>query len=92
MTTDLETSINDNRTKCQVELGKLFCDLDQFPTSHTQLPFSSDVVDGSVENSHGCAVEASGAGWCWGANRVGQLGDGTTTDAPPMQPVAVLAP
>ena len=92
MTTDLETSINDDRTKCQVELGKLFCDLDQFSVSHTQLPFSSDVVDSSLEFFHGCAVEASGAGWCWGENRRGQLGDGTTTDADPLQPVAVLAP
>jgi len=92
MTTDLETSINDDETKCEVEIGKLYCDLNQFAVAHTLMPFSSDVVDSSVESVHGCAVEASGAGWCWGENRRGQLGDGTTTNANPLQPVAVLAP
>jgi alpha-tubulin suppressor-like RCC1 family protein len=39
---------------------------------------------------HTCAVASSGAGWCWGANARGQLGDWTTTGQ--LVPVAVLQP
>lgn len=40
--------------------------------------------------SHFCAVEQQGAVLCWGDNRSGALGDGTTTASP--RPVRVLAP
>jgi alpha-tubulin suppressor-like RCC1 family protein len=36
-------------------------------------------IDAGVEDA--CGIEAqSGLGYCWGSNRVGQLGDGTTVD------------
>jgi alpha-tubulin suppressor-like RCC1 family protein len=40
----------------------------------------TDVVEIAVASDHDCARTRGGAVWCWGANRNGQLGDGTTTD------------
>ena len=34
----------------------------------------------SAGDFHACAVRTSRTLWCWGYNRFGQLGDGTTTD------------
>jgi alpha-tubulin suppressor-like RCC1 family protein len=42
----------------------------------------------SVGELHACALDTSGAGYCWGANGLGQVGDGTTTDR--TLPVLVL--
>jgi alpha-tubulin suppressor-like RCC1 family protein len=44
----------------------------------------------SAGNLHTCAVTPSGAAYCWGGNRVGQLGDGTTTNR--VKPTAVVGP
>ena len=36
--------------------------------------------------SGGCAIDTSGAAWCWGPNKFGRVGDGTTvTRAAPVQ-------
>lgn len=41
-------------------------------------------------NDHTCARLRDGSAWCWGSNDHGQLGDGTTVDAP--VPVRVAMP
>lgn len=91
VTTDLEASLTDE-SKCEVESGKLFCDLPQSAVRHTHLPFTTDVADSSVEFAHGCAVESNGTAWCWGDNTLGQLGDGSQVSTDPSKPVAVLQP
>ena len=49
-----------------------------------------DAVAASAGNGHSCAVRASGRLACWGANRFGQLGDGTIVGQ--FSPVDVVWP
>src|SRR5262249_7426045 len=42
----------------------------------------------AVGEVHACALDGSGAAFCWGANGVGQVGDGTLADR--ALPVAAL--
>lgn len=49
---------------------------------------SSGVVKVSAGDYHSCAVTTEGTALCWGDNRSGQLGDGTTTQSPYPRPVA----
>ena len=39
----------------------------------------TDAVKVSVGNEHACVLHLTGSVSCWGRNRVGQIGDGTTT-------------
>ena len=42
----------------------------------------------AAASKHTCALAADGRAFCWGANRLGQLGTGTTDNATTPQPVA----
>jgi alpha-tubulin suppressor-like RCC1 family protein len=44
----------------------------------SSLAFSS-ISAAAGDAGHTCAVTTAGAGYCWGRNNAGQLGDGTTT-------------
>ena len=46
----------------------------------TKLPFIN-VKSVAVGAQHSCALLLDGAVWCWGSNRFGQLGNGTTTSS-----------
>lgn len=50
------------------------------------------LVEGTITagGTHSCALSTAGDAYCWGDNRFGQLGDGTTTDRP--VPTAVSMP
>ncbi len=41
--------------------------------------FLTGVAIISAGSAHSCARASAGAAWCWGANELGEVGDGTTT-------------
>jgi hypothetical protein len=49
---------------------------------------SPSLVGITLGYDHSCALHANGTVWCWGSNRYGQLGNGTTTQI--ARPVQVL--
>ncbi|MCA9613399.1 MAG: hypothetical protein H6721_17775 [Sandaracinus sp.] len=61
--------------------------------SPTRVPDLAGVVQVTASISslygHACALTSSGEVWCWGDNRYGQVGDGTSMNTRP-EPVRVL--
>jgi hypothetical protein len=49
-------------------------------------------VSASAGYDHTCVLTTTGTVSCWGANQLGQLGDGTTTDRAEPVPVALPSP
>jgi alpha-tubulin suppressor-like RCC1 family protein len=55
-----------------------FTNIIDFQTTASQVIGLTDAVALSAGNYHTCAVKANGSAACWGSNRTGELGDGTT--------------
>lgn len=56
------------------------------------LQIASLSAGGAIDRSHTCGVTTANRAYCWGANYIGQLGDGTTTDGATPAPVPVIGP
>jgi alpha-tubulin suppressor-like RCC1 family protein len=63
----------------------------QYATPVDVLSLESNVSSVALGYSHSCALTLSGAVYCWGLNRYGQLGDGTLTDRATPGPVNGLS-
>lgn len=53
---------------------------DAYRTAPVAISGSLPLASISAGADHACGVTTSGAGYCWGLNNSGQLGDGTTTN------------
>ncbi len=62
------------------------CQLSPIIVEH--VPDVGTLIALSAGSSHTCALFSDGTGTCWGANSLGQLGDGTDIDS--LEPVTVL--
>jgi alpha-tubulin suppressor-like RCC1 family protein len=88
---------------CAIENGRAYCwgdnsdgELGDRSTVNSSVPvavYTRGVLAGktltqiTASGGHVCALDSAGAAFCWGANNVGQLGNGATTGS--AAPVAV---
>jgi len=89
---------------CAIRGGKPYCwgdnssgELGIGNTTTPQLsPVAVNVPPGTqwteiAISDHACAINSDATLWCWGANDTGQLGTGTTSNAPTTAPSSPLA-
>ena len=63
-----------------------------FDAPHTRINGLSQIVSLSVGSGFACALDMDAALFCWGANNLGQLGDGTLDSRPQAERVHNLEP
>ncbi len=56
--------------------------LNDVQATPAQVGTANDWAGVTVGGGHSCATRLDGTAWCWGWNIYGQIGDGTTTEAP----------
>lgn len=96
-------SVSSNGGVCAVVAGNLLCwgrdplqvagQPDTFKTSPQDIVKTGKVAKVAVGAQHRCLVDVNGGAQCWGRGGSGQLGNGTTVDAPlPSTPVSTANP
>lgn len=73
--------LGDGRVRCwghndRGQLGLGVPDVPERAETATEVPGLENVRDIALGKSHTCALDETGDVWCWGANDVGQLGNG----------------
>jgi alpha-tubulin suppressor-like RCC1 family protein len=65
------------------------CTLVNVPCSTTPTAVQGGIsfVSISAGNEHTCGIASGGAGYCWGTNEYGELGNGTTTNSATPSPI-----
>ena len=82
------------RMICGLEKGRntLFCwgstVADQILAASSRIPANDSFVSLAVGSAHVCSIQKSGKLFCWGANNMGQVGSGETTNfQDPIEPL-----
>lgn len=74
-------ALGDGRTCSVSDAAALMCrETAGGPLAELDVPGARAVTSVALGSGHGCVLLAGGAMACWGANEVGQIGDGTLDD------------